>query len=403
MIEQPSPQTNTSAPSRLWVVWLLFFFQYAGIGIYFTFLNVYYREAGLTGTQIGLLNMVTASIGVAAAVVWGYLSDRTGQSRLLIAFGAGGALVVAQFVPTVDTFEAFLMLGCFASLLGSAPSTLVDSTAMALLGDRREEYGRYRLGGSFGYIITAMSAGFMLERFGLTLMFPAYGLIMAGFAGVALLLPAIAVRREARDGGTILRMVRRPKWIVFTASIFISWIAINASLMFLTVSLKAMGAGQGLIGVAVTIGAIVEIPFMFFSGRLLRRFGTVRLLMVAMALMVARFFMIGFMPAPEWAIAINMLNGPAFVFYWNSAVTHANKMAPAGLGGTAQGLLIAVISLAGVISSVLSGWLFDVLGPTEMFIVMGFFTLVALALFAVGSWIKWPEPQLEPNPTIVSP
>ena len=385
-MQSETPQTQRSQPRRLWVVWLLFFFQFAAIGAFYTYLNVYYLEAGLTGTQIGLINMSTALVSVASAVGWGYLSDRTGQNRLLIAIGAVGVLAAVQFTPLLHTFEDFLLLAALGSILGSAPNTLVDSTALSLLGDRREDYGKYRLGGSFGYIGTTFAAGFFFQRFGMEMMFPVYGVIMAMFAGVALLLPQIAIHKTKDGGrGEIGQMIRRPAWLLFAVCVFLIWIATHASIMFLPVSLKAMGAAQSLIGTITTIPAVVEIPFMIFSGSLLRRFGSTRLLMIAMLLMVSRYFLLGFMPVPEWALGINLINGPAFVFFWNSAVNYAYRMAPPGMAGTAQGLLSSTTSLAGVASSLISGLLFDYLGPNGIFVVMGFFCLVALLLFGVGS------------------
>ncbi len=111
---------------------------------------------------------------------------------------------------------------------------------------------------------------------------------------------------------------------------------------------------------------------MMFSGRLLRRFGAVRLFTVALILNTLRFFLLAWMPAPGWAVLINLLNGPAFVFFWTSAVTYINKLAPRSLSGTAQGLFNSTTSLAGVVSSLLTGILFDQLGPHGMFSVMGF-------------------------------
>lgn len=377
---------QSSAESKLWVVWLLFFFQFAAIGVYFTFLNVYYRDAGLSGTQIGLINMVTALIGVVGAIVWGNLADRTGKPRLLISAGALGVLIIAQFIPLVHTFEMFLLLACLSSIMASSLGTLVDSTTLVMLGERRDDYGRYRLGGSIGYILTTSMVGFVFDRVGLWLMFPAYGLVMLMFAGTALLLPSIPVHREMRSGGEIGKLIRQPAWILFTISVFLVWIAVNASIMFLGVTLQAMGANQGLIGIAIVIGAVVEIPFMAYSGKLLRRFGPVRLLFIAMILMVFRYFLLGWMPSPEWAIAINILNGPAFVFFWNSAVTYANRLAPPSLAGTVQGMFNSTTSLAGVVSALLTGWLFDLLGPNKLFYVMAFCCLAGLILFSVGQF-----------------
>ena len=368
------------------VVWMLFFFQFAAIGVYFAYINMYYSQAGLSGTQIGLLNMTTALVGVASVAGWGYLSDRTGKNRLLIAAGAGGAMLIAQAAPLVHSFWGFLALASLGSALGAAPSTLVDSTTLALLGSHREDYGRYRLGGSIGYILAALAAGGIFDRAGLILIFPVYGVVMTLFALSALLLPDIPVSGpKERTRGDMRELVRKPAWIIFTLSTFLAWIAINAALMFMGVTLQAMGANQSLIGLALTIGAITEIPFMLYSGALLRRFGPMRLLLVGFSLMVIRFFLLGWMPEPEWAVAINSLNGPAFVFFWNSAITYLNKMATPATAATAQGLFNSTISLGGVVGSLLSGYLFDLLGPTGMYTVMGCCMLAALALFWSGN------------------
>jgi len=376
-------------PRRMWAVWLLFFFQYAAIGVYFTFLNVYFRTAGMSGTQIGLINMCASLVSVISASGWGYLSDRSGQPHRLIALGATGALLAAQFIPYVHGFWEFLLVGCLGSLMSSAPMTLTDSTTLTLLGNRREEYGRFRLGGSIGYILTALTSGFILQKTGLRVMFPAYGVIMFCFALTALQLPPVTLQRVERGSKALKQMIRQPAWLVFITCMFLCWIASNASISFLNVALSAMGASQSLIGIAATVPAVVELPFMFFSGAFLRRFGTSRLMIVAMAMMVVRYFLLGWMPVPEWAVAINVINGPAFVFFWNSAITYANQMAPPGMAGTAQGMLASTVSLAAVASALLSGWLLDSLGPNGIFMVMAFLVLAALALFSTGNyWLR---------------
>ncbi len=374
----------------MWAVWMMFFFQYAAVGAYYTFLNVYFRTAGMSGTQIGLLNMITALIGVGGSMVWGYVSDLTGKPRLLIAIGAAGSLLASQFIPYIQGFWLFLLFGCLGSLMNSAPGTLVDSTTLVLLGKKREDYGQFRLGGSIGYIITAFASGFIYQQAGLKVMFPAYGILMGCFALTALLIPPVTLHLEKRDFKDIGQMTRQVSWIIFIITVFLSWIAANAAISFLSVSMNAMGASQSLIGEASTIQAVVEMPFMFFSGRFLRRYGPIPLLIVSMILSIIRYFLLGWMPSPAWAIAINVLNGPAYVFFWNSAVNYANKMAPKGMAGTAQGLVNSTTGLAGMISSILSGWLFDRLGPNGIFTVMAFLVLAALILFTIGNMIRKP-------------
>jgi MFS transporter, PPP family, 3-phenylpropionic acid transporter len=363
----------------------MYFFQFAAIGIYITFLNVYYLQVGLSGTQIGVLNMTSSLIGIAAAVMWGYLLDHTGRNRLLIAIGATGGLLIAQFIPLVHRFEIFWLLTAVAGVMFAATFTLVDSTILALLGERREDYGRYRLGGSIGYIITTFTAGTLFDQKGLGLMFPAYGVLMAVFVVFTLLLPANPPVQKQRARGSVGTLMAQPAWLLFIACTFLVWIATNSAMSFLGVVMKSMGANQQLIGRAMTISAVVELPFMFFSGSLLRRFGAVKLLIVAMFLMTVRFVLLGLMAAPGWAIAINMINGPGYVLLWNSAVTYNNRLAPPGSAGTAQGLFTASSSLAGVVSALLTGWLFDQLGTNRIFLAMAVCCLAGFLLFSAGN------------------
>lgn len=400
MVAQVSPSTDKQ-PFKFphLTVWMLFFFQFAAVGVYFTFLNVYYRRAGLSGSEIGLLNTIVALVGTLGTLLWGYASDRTGKSRLLICLGAIGALVVNQFIPYVNGFAAFLAISCLGNLMGAAPSTLVDSATLSMLGERRNEYGRYRLGGTIGYILTASTAGFIYERTGLEVMFPAYGVVMLLFAGAALTLPQLAVIREERQRSQLSAMLRQPTWMMVLVCVFLLWITSYAAISFLGVVLQEMGASTGLISISISIGAVVEIPFMMYSPFFLRRFGANRLLVAAMVLLFLRYLLIALMPSPEWSVPINALNGPAYVFFWTSAVTLANRMAPPGMAGTVQGLINSTMSVAGMVSSLLTGWLFDLLGPTQLFFVMAAIVVLALILFGAGQrYIRSHPAPTEPTP-----
>jgi MFS transporter, PPP family, 3-phenylpropionic acid transporter len=368
------------------VAWLLFFFQYLGVGAYFIYLNVYYTQAGLSGTQIGFIATSASIIAVVSALAWGYISDRTGNPRLLLVIGATGSLVVAQFVPLVDTFWGFFALASLSSLLSSPLFTLVDGVTLAMLGARSENYGRFRLGGSMGFIVASAISGLIYGQTGLTVIFPAYGVVMGMFIITALLLPAIPVKIETRPKAQIGAMIRQPAWIVFALSVFLIWLANYAIINYMGVALIRMGGDEGLVGIASTATALMEIPFMAFSGWFIRRFGLTRLMVTGMLIMVLRYALLGLMPDPNWAIYINLINGPAFAFFATCSVAIARKLAPPTLIVTAQGFLNSIASLAGVVGALLTGMLFDATGPQGIFMGMALSCLAALTLFLVGTF-----------------
>jgi MFS family permease len=154
---------------------------------------------------------------------------------------------------------------------------------------------------------------------------------------------------------------------------------------YMGVSLMSMGGDESLVGIASTTTALAEIPFMAFSGWFIRRFGLTRLMTFAMLLMAVRYSLLALMPSPGWAIYINLMNGPAFALFATCAVAYAQKLAPPSLIVTSQGLLNSTASLAGVVSALLTGVLFDQIGPQGIFWGMAICCLAAFILFVGGA------------------
>jgi PPP family 3-phenylpropionic acid transporter len=368
----------------LQIVRLLFFFQFAGIGIFVSFINVYLHDAGLNGTQIGLVGMLASLFGMLGATLWGYLSDRTARPRIILIIGALGTAVVSQLYPLASTFSGFALIASLYGGFNAATSTLVDSLALSFLGKRREDYGRYRLGGSFGYILATSISGLVFEKFGLSTMFPAFGVVSLAFVVTALFLPSRAIQRQSSKFKSISTMIRQPVWQILIATVFLIWLASSGSFSFLNVTIKNMGGSDSLVGFVFTTSALVEIPFMAYSGSLIRRFGASRLLWLATLGYILRFFLYSQMGAPEWALGISVLSGPMFVLFWNSTINVANQLAPPGLTATAQGLVVSTTGFAGVIGTLLSGWLFDLLGSSGLFLVLSGFCVLGFLLFSFG-------------------
>ena len=392
---------NLSQPKRYPVLWVLFFFQFAGIGVFFTFLNIYYKDIGLTSTQIGLMSMIASAVGMGGSFLWGYLSDRSGRPNRLIAVGVLGGLVLVQGIPLVHSLLPsnplwlYTLVASLFSLLIAAPGTLIDSTSIAMLGEQAGDYGRYRLAGSIGYVITTVAAGFFLERAGLVWIFPAYAFLMLILGLAALRLPRRAVHLSVGGWGNMGVMFRRPELLLLAGTAFLVWVAFNAAIMFYGVALQMLGASSSLISIASVVGAIVEIPFLALSGRLMQRFGPVKLLWFAILLQVIRFFLFSRMHDPVWAVAINMINGPGFVLFYNSLLAYISRLAPPSLLATAQGFFAAIASLAAILSSLISGLLLDNLGPSGLFLTLCGICVLALLLFGLGTRLR-PAPERPP-------
>ncbi len=364
----------------------LYFTIWAAIGAFWPFVYVYYRsEIGLSGTQIGLIVMASAAMGTLAAPLWGMLNDRLGRTRLLLTIQALCLAAVCLAVGQLRAFAAILIMMGLFSVFSSPIMPLLDSTTLSLLGERRDLYGAYRAWGTIGFVITCTVAGFLIERVGLGLIFPAYATGVLLFWFFSLRLPE---RRAARGGPSrwvgLRRMIQRRVWLIFMISVFLLWFSVMGAFAFLGIVIVEMGGAQRLIGLASTLAALTEIPTFQYGARLLRRFGPPRLLAMAIGVYAFRLLLYALMPSPTWVLGLALLQGASYGFFLVAAVAYANELAPTELKSTAQGLLVSVMSLANLAAGLVGGWLLDHVGRQGLFLAMMGTCLMALAVFAVG-------------------
>jgi len=386
MIQATAQPIASNADSGLRVTRVMYFVLFAAVGAFFPFINLYYRNIGLSGAQIGVIGSVSPLVGMIAGPLWGMISDRFGVTRPLLIAGMSGAILCAFGLLSAPTFLWLVLIAAMYAFFTSPIMPLLDSTTLDLLEGRRELYGRQRLWGSIGFVFTALGFGRVIQQFGLQWLFYGYMALLAAAMVIALRLPA----RRTRLGGPLRRglaqLVRQRAWLIFSASLLVLGIANSGMHTFLNIYVKEMGGGEGLVGLMWAIAAIAEVPVMFLAGPLVARIGARRTIAIAYLAYTARWLLYGVMPTPLWAVPISLLQGVTFAPLWVAGVAYADSLAPRELKATAQGMFAATLfSLSGVIGGPISGLLFDALGAARLFQLYSILGLAALALLWWGS------------------
>jgi MFS transporter, PPP family, 3-phenylpropionic acid transporter len=366
---------------------VLYFLYFGALGGYWTYLNVYYREIGLSGTQIGIVNTVAPLVSIFAATMWGLVNDRLGRPRLLLRITIPGVIAACLGLSMVQNFYLIILFACLMSFFISATIPLLDNTTLRLLGEHRNRYGRYRVTGTLGFIFTSLASGYLYEITGLHTIFYTYIVVMALFLAAASFLPNERLNLASPVRGGLGKMISQPAWMVFAASALLLWISNTGAMNFIGITVKEMGGTESLIGIVWMASAITEIPILLASERLLRRFGSTLLLLVALTIFTLRSVLLALMPSPEWAIWISSLGGLSFSLYWVASVSYANEAAPDHLKSTAQGLLFSIMNLGMVAGSFSSGWIFDNLGFRGLFWLTALFAGAGMLLFLAGRYV----------------
>lgn len=368
------------------VPFAFYFLYFAAAAALIPFIVLFYQSLGFSGAQIGLLAGMAPLIAMVGAPLWTNLADRTGRHRLIMSLVMAGLIAVVLIIPTLSALLPVALMIALYSLLGSPIVSFSDSATMHMLGDERDQYGRVRMGGTFGWALTAPLAGLLVEKNGLPVAFWTYAALMALTLVVSQGLifdarsPADAPG-AARDG--VQTLVRNQRWALFLAMAFVCGVGFASVNTYLFAYMQELGASAGVMGLALTLATLSELPVLFFADRLLKRLGSFGLLTLGMAATGIRLLFFAAASAPAGVLAFQFLNGLTFPAVWVAGVSFAHENAPPGLRATAQGLFGAMIfGIGAAVGGLLGGLLLEAVGGRAMYLVFGLLVLGSLALLA---------------------
>jgi MFS transporter, PPP family, 3-phenylpropionic acid transporter len=355
-----------------------YFIYYAAAAALVPFLVVYYQDLGLTGTQIGFLAGIPPLVTLFGAPVWGAISDVTQRHKLSLLIAIGSAIVLALALSAFKTFAWLIPVVMLFAFFSSPIMPLVDNATMNMLGDQKDRYGRIRLWGAVGWGVAAPVVGWLIESGSVMWSFWGYAALMMVGLLVTLNIPVSGqIGTVFRDG--IWAFLSNPRWLVFLAVAFCGGIALSMTSNFLFIFLRDLGADKFLLGLTLTFATLSELPMLYFSDRLLRRWGAQRLMSAAMLFYAIRALAYSFIVVPWEALPIQLLHGPTFSLMWLSGVSYADEIAPGGLGATAQGLFSGVmLGIGSAAGAFLGGFLYDHVGLVSMFRLAAFILLLGL-------------------------
>lgn len=358
-----------------------YFLFFAAAASLLPFLVLYYEQLGLTGRQIGLLAAIPPLVTMIAASLWSGLADATQQHHRLLALAIIGAIFFALAISFAISFWLLAVLVVLFAFFTAPIMPLIDNSAMECLGERKNQYGKLRLWGAIGWGVSAPFVGLLVERFGLGRSF--YGYVAFMFAGLLIVfgLPiSHASIGQAFWRGFGMLMGNR-RWLFFLVIIFIAGIGSSLTHNYLFLYMDQLGAGTTVMGLALTAATLSELVVYAFSDKMLDRWGTRKMLASSIVAMFVRMLAYSVVMLPWIVLIIQLLHGLTFSARWVAGVAYANKIAPPGMGATAQGIFSSVsMGLAAAVGAFIGGWLYESVGPFLMYRYAAFGIIVALLL-----------------------
>jgi PPP family 3-phenylpropionic acid transporter len=372
----------------MWAAKLYYFSFFAAIGAIAPFFNIFLQERGLTGTEIGLLGSMAPLVSLVANPFWGTLADRFQIHQRVLALCALGAGVLSiPFIWQHDFRPILLLLLAMIFFRTSVPP-LLDTAVIGMLARNGASYGRQRLFGSIGFLLTSYGLGQVMTARDLDLIFWVHGGLLAiGCTTLSFLLPFD--RQSDEHGSSIWQGLRvlagQRRYVSFLVTMVFYGFGSACFINFVGLRILALGGDSGQVGLGFALSALTEIPVMFMGARLMARFGPPGMIIGGITGIAAAYTFAGLAASPYLVLAAMASVGFFSGAFWTALVTHANQSAPPRLRATGQSLIGAAQGgLGWAIGGVTSGVLWDAFGGTTVLLTGAASLLVGVVIFVWG-------------------
>ncbi len=395
------------------------FLLFAVYSVFNTYLPILLAGLGYTPSMIGVLQGLFEVSGFLFPVFVSSRVDKSGrygQAMVIL------AMLMVVILPPLVIFRNFfvtaLMLAIFAlGFKGAVP--VADALISRILGDNRTEYGRIRVLGSIGFVCMALILQFtsivdadkpssIALWIGLASL--AFGLSVLVIPGLLKVWPrhgdepsargASAGKGVASGAGLVsdtepaplepvtrfgryakaLSLFGKSYWIGI-ALIFLGFFGMVPSQRFLSLYVRQSLHLESYAGLWA-LSAAAEVPFMFLSGRFVKRFGTVRLLFVSLAAIAVRNLIYALVPTFGGAVAGQLLHSICFGLFHPAAILFVAERAPKRYMAVAMTIYSSVaVGISSALGNMIGGFVIQNMGYRTLFFSFAIFPTIGIIAF----------------------
>lgn len=353
-----------AAMSMYWPLSAWYFFYFAFLGAFNTYLGLYFRSVGISPLRIGILLSLLPVMRMVAPNFWGWLADRWGARAAVIKVAVATAFGLFCGIFFASDFWGFLVALSAFALFWSAPLPLIEALTLAHLKRQVEHYGRIRLWGSVGFIFTVQGVGILLDGMPIDWL-PAICLALLGMTALSSFRLSEAPASPRPGGGmngptTLLS----PQMLALLGACFMMSVAHAPLYIFYSIHLVEHGYSKTAVGGLWALGVVAEIFVFLWMPRLLRYWSIRGILASCFLLALIRFLLIGWWVDVLWvALLAQLMHGATFGACHASAVAALNQWFHDGQQAQAQALYSSIsFGAGGLVGGLMSGAVWEMAG-----------------------------------------
>lgn len=357
--------------------------MYMANAIYGTFVPVYLSNIGYGQTAIGALLALGPFIAMIAQPIWGVAGDRAKTKNVILQILLLGSAISIIIYPLSNGFYYIAFIMGLYTFFQTSIAPLSDAITLEYIDKTRWKFGTIRMAGTIGFAIMSVLAGIIAKKNINAIFILCFGVIMLNFA-ISFLLPKIKGYQYNAPKVSIWELFKNHELVLLMIFNLIIQTTLGFYYAFFPIYFKEIGGDNALLGWAMFISSISEIPFLLFADKILKKLGTERTLLASGTVAAVRWLLLHFVNDPYIVLPLQLLHGLIFIVFSFAMATYINKEVPKELrasGQTVNGLI--GLGLSRILGSILGGALSDMVGIKQVFLYDSLFAFGAVLMFGL--------------------
>lgn len=330
-------------PAQAFSFAFFLFCYYAHAGTWSTYATLFFADRGMTVAQIGVLMSMIQVLRIVGPNVWGYVADHYDRRVLVLRMAGFAALAGFSGFFWADRFGQFMLAMIVLNLFTSGQAPICEALMLSEMKGDLTYYGRIRMWGSVGFIVSVTLASVALEHYGIVMLPWVAAALLVATIGAAFRLQDVPRRTHREPPPPLLSLLRRREVVAFFASTALMVSAHTSLYTFYSLYLERNGYSKTLIGAMWSLGVLAEVTLFYFQSHLFKRWGARRMMYLALGVAALRFVMIGAGSHQVWLLVLaQLMHAATFALHHSSSVMSLQRWFGGPLQARGQALYMSI-------------------------------------------------------------
>jgi PPP family 3-phenylpropionic acid transporter len=371
---------------KAWLIRSLYFLAFCSTASWLPVLADYCKSRGLSGTDTSLILSINPIVWFMVQPVYGMVADKIGYKRTLI-FSSLLASISFLGYMLEGGWALLVSVTIIMSIFNNTIQPVLDSVSLRLAEQNKNfSYGSLRTAGAAGWAFTGILTGYVIDGISINAIFiisSASLFLVFVFSNFLKHEPSANDISGSYDHS--VKLLKNRSLLFFLFCVFLVSVGATTIWNFYSLYMKENGASASIVGYGLSFQGLCEIPFFYFSARIIFKLGLKRTLLLTVTATAVRLFLYSAVSDPVLAIPIEVLHGLSWSLFWVVCVEFVGTMVDKAWLATGQSLLYAAyFGAGGIAGNYWTGWLYDnELKLSEIFLLNAGIVVVVVLFLAI--------------------